>query len=69
MSEWQNDITNTALAALKKYILEKQGDRYRVNFDENLKMLIREAKYMRSELPPTILNIALQEDKYHQYID
>ena len=59
MDDWQQDLPNTALAALKKYILEKHGDRYRVNFDENLKMLIREAKYMRSELSQTILNIAL----------
>ena len=43
-----------------------------VNFDEQLVILIREAKYldrMGFAVPETALNVTLQEDKYKQYVE
>lgn len=61
---------------LKKPILEKVGDgenrKYKVNFDPNLKVIIREAKFLDrigKEIPNTIINIALQEKDYMRNID
>ncbi|CAM9103575.1 unnamed protein product [Discosporangium mesarthrocarpum] len=44
---------------------------YGVNFAAELLMIIRESKYldrMGFEVPEAALNVALQEDKYHKYI-
>ncbi|CAM9407606.1 unnamed protein product, partial [Ectocarpus sp. 12 AP-2014] len=44
---------------------------YGVNFATELHMIIRESKYldrMGFQVPEAALNVALQEDKYHKYI-
>lgn len=61
---------------LKKNILEKRGEgenkTYYVNFDPQLKVIIREAKFLDrigKEIPQTIINIALQEKDYMRHVD
>jgi dynein heavy chain len=44
---------------------------YAANFSEGLKMLIRESKYldrMGFEIPESALNVTLQENKYHGFV-
>eukprot|EP00947_MAST-08B_sp_MAST-8B-sp1_P000067 g67.t1 len=44
---------------------------FHVNFSPRLSMLIRESKYldrMGFEIPETALNVTLQENKYHMYV-
>ncbi len=71
--EWANKNVETALGMLKRPILLKQGEnKYKVNFTNELRMMIRESKYldkMGFELSKTMLNIALQEKKYLIHID
>ena len=46
--------------------------KYEVNFSPELKVIIREAKYLDrigKEIPQTIINIALQEKDYFRYCD
>ena len=45
---------------------------YRVNFVAELALIIRESKYldrMGFAVPETALNVTLQEDKYHEYVE
>jgi dynein heavy chain len=52
--------------------LEMPQGPYHVNFSGNLKVLIRESKYldrMGFEVPESALNVTLQESKYHQFVD
>jgi len=67
------------VTALKKFILgveeKKKGQEftvYFVNFDPELRVTIREAKFLDrigKQISPTITNIALQEKDYMRYID
>ena len=69
--------TDYAITLLKNKILTKKenGDSrtYEVNFAPQLKVIIREAKYLdrigMSNIPQTIINIALQEKEYIKYVD
>ena len=48
------------------------GGKIVVNFDPELTTLIRESKYldrMGFPVPETALNVTLQEDKYHAYVE
>lgn len=61
---------------MKKNILDKKkvGDQvvYSVQFDPQLKVIIREAKFLDrigKTIPQTIINIALQEKDYARYVD
>jgi len=78
--EWKNNIIDRALNFLNQKILvrikyskkEKRIPRYRVNFDEEFRILIKEVKYLeKMGLKPskTIINIALQEKEYLSYVD
>ena len=70
---WTKQKSPEAITYLKKSILEKgPGDVYKVNFDPNLRVIIREAKFLDrigKEIPHTIVNIALQEKDYMMHID
>ena len=70
LDNWKSESSVVASESLKKYILVKEGNQYKVNFDHKLEMMIREAKYMkREDLSNTILNVALQEKEYKNHID
>ena len=58
---------------LKNKILVKMEDRkYLVNFSDEFKVLIKEAKHLEKigyKISKTIINISLQEKEYYRYID
>jgi dynein heavy chain, axonemal len=68
---WKEDSKRVAKDSLKKFILSQNPDKsYYVNFDSNLEMMIKEAKYMkREDLTNTVLNVALQEKEYRKHVD
>lgn len=61
------------MAFLKKEILNKIDENtYTVNFSDEFKILIKEAKQLEKmgyKIPKTIINISLQEREYYQYAD
>lgn len=74
--KWRNENTDKAIELLKQHILikHKQGDmvNYQVNFAPELKVIIREAKFLDrigKNIPQTIINIALQEKDYMRHVD
>lgn len=71
--DWNDRITERAMVFLKEKILEKVDDcHYRVNFSDEFKVLIKEAKQfekMGYHILKTIINISLQEKEYYRYID
>jgi len=61
---------------LKSHILTSRTENgekvYKVNFNPELKVIIREAKFLDrigKDIPHTITNIALQSNDYMRYID
>jgi hypothetical protein len=64
---------NRAMIFLKEKILIQTGEnQYAVNFKEDFKVLIQEAKQlekMNHNISKAIVNIALQEKEYYRYID
>jgi dynein heavy chain len=62
---------------LKKPILRRENENssnpvYKVNFDPQLKVIIREARFLDRigrEIPHTIINIALQDKEYARHIN
>ena len=78
--EWRETVNKRAMDCLKQPIFRLADDdsvppekaKILVNFDEQLVVLIRESKYldrMGFAVPETALNVTLQEDKYHQYVE
>lgn len=71
--EWNDRIIDKAMGFLKKEILYKVDDNtYHVNFSDEFKILIKEAKQLEKmgyKIPKTIINISLQEREYYQYAD
>ena len=74
--EWKESVNKRAMDCLKQPIFRYDGEgpnaKIVVNFDEQLVVLIRESKYldrMGFAVPETALNVTLQEDKYHQYVE
>ena len=72
---WTRTKSPDAIGYLRKSILAR-GDgpsgTYKVNFDPNLRVIIREAKFLDRigrGIPDTIVNIALQEKDYMMHID
>jgi dynein heavy chain len=72
---WQTTAVDVAVNYLKQHILvyDQKKKTYQVNFARELKLLIREAKYLDQlggfELPSTVLNVALQQEKYKGYVE
>lgn len=64
---------NRAMIFLKEKILIQTGEnQYAVNFKQDFKVLIQEAKQlekMNHNISKAIVNIALQEKEYYRYID
>jgi dynein heavy chain len=75
--KWREDNTTKAIELLKKHILHRKliddgNIEYSVQFEPQLKVIIREAKFLDrigKRIPQTIINIALQEKDYMKYID
>ena len=69
--KWKENSKTVAKDSLKKNILGKREDgTYFVDFDNQLEMMIKEAKYMkREDLTNTVLNVALQEKEYRKHVD
>jgi hypothetical protein len=66
--DWHKENTDNAIKLLKNFILTKKTDPetkqqiYLVNFAPELKVIIREAKFLDrigKDIPQTIINIAL----------
>lgn len=75
-ADWTKVKSDEAIRKLKNPILaeEVKGQgKYKVNFDPNLRVIIREAKFLdrigTRDIPHTIVNIALQEKDYMMHID
>jgi dynein heavy chain len=73
--QWQMSAVDMAVQYLKNNILgyDSKKKTYYVNFARELQLLIREAKYLDQlggfEMPHTVLNVALQQDKYKEYVE
>ena len=71
--EWKETVNRRAMDCLKQNIFTTNAKGgIVVNFDEQLTVLIRESKYldrMGFSVPETALNVTLQEDKYHSYVE
>jgi dynein heavy chain len=73
---WQEVNTNKAIEHLQQHILKRKKTAdynvYTVNFAPELKVTIREAKFLSrigKPIPQTIINIALQEKDYMRHVD
>jgi len=72
---WQTTAVELAVSCLKYHVLvyDQKKKTYQVNFAKELQLLIREAKYLDQlggfELPHTVLNVALQQDQYQEYVE
>ena len=71
--KWSESVEASAMHNLKQTILRKDADgSVYVNFHPDLRRLISETRYldrMGFTIPETALNIALQEEKYHTYVE
>ncbi|GBG66229.1 hypothetical protein CBR_g57832 [Chara braunii] len=72
-ANWKNTVDVATLAYLKQPIIRKEpGGEIVVNFHPELMRLIRETRYldrMGFRIPDVALNVTLQEDKYHTYVE
>jgi dynein heavy chain len=74
---WSEKKTGEAIMMLKQPILRRENvgssnPVYKVNFNPNLKVIIREARFLDRigmEIPHTIINIALQDKEYARHIN
>ena len=70
--DWKMRVEDSVLQYLKSPILREENGKFAVNFLRELQEVIREAKYldrMGQAVPQNALNVALQEDKYHEYVE
>jgi dynein heavy chain len=70
--DWKAKVEDAVVQHLKSAILREEDGRIVVNFNKDLQSVIREAKYldrMGLPVPENALNVALQEEKYHEYIE
>ena len=71
-NSWTKSKTGEAINYLKESILKKEGTLYKVNFNPNLRVIIKEARFLDRigrEIPHTIINIALQDKDYARHIN
>jgi len=71
-SEWSDKIIERAMSYLKNCILDKKDGKYLVNFPEDFKILIKEAKSLEKmgyKISKILINICLQEKEYQRYVD
>jgi len=70
--DWKVKVEDAVVQHLKNPILREVDGRIVVNFNKDLQAVIREAKYldrMGLPVPENALNVALQEEKYHEYVE
>ncbi|OMJ92498.1 hypothetical protein SteCoe_4738 [Stentor coeruleus] len=68
--QWMDNSKTIAQNSLKKNILDCKDEKYFVDFEPQLELMIKEAKYMkRDDLTNTVLNVALQEKEYRKHVD
>ena len=73
-SSWSESINTMAMQHLKQPIFRRSAmsNQVEINFHSDLIKLIRETRYldrMGFPIPEIALNVALQEDKYHQWLE
>eukprot|EP00906_Rhabdomonas_costata_P000974 RCo001402 len=74
---WVKEVSEHTVEYLKAPILRKDTDasgrtKVLVNFDPNLFQIIQEARYLDRlgyAVPPVALNVSLQDEKYHGYVE
>ncbi|KAG2382028.1 hypothetical protein C9374_005820 [Naegleria lovaniensis] len=70
--EWKATVTEDTIKYLKGNILSREGNKIIVNFHPKLLLLIQETRYLDKlgkKVPDIALNVTLQEEKYHKYIE
>jgi dynein heavy chain len=70
--EWKLKVEDAVTQHLKNPILREENKKIVVNFSKDLQAVIREAKYldrMGLTVPENALNVALQEDKYIEFVE
>eukprot|EP00736_Rhodelphis_marinus_P009344 Rmarinus@m.3249 len=71
--DWKEAVENAAIQHLKAPLLRRTSEgKLDVNFHPELTKLIRETKYLDRlgfTIPETALNVTLQWDKYHTYVE
>lgn len=72
---WKTDVQQHALSYLRQNILTRDpitAHRSMVNFHPQLTLMIQETKYLdklAKKVPEIALNVTMQEDKYHRYVE
>eukprot|EP00960_Hanusia_phi_P039624 753955-Hanusia_phi.AAC.6 len=72
VEEWKSKVEDAVIQHLKSSVLKEVNGKIVVNFDRNLITIIQEAKYldrMGIAVPENALNVALQEEKYYEYVE
>ncbi|KAL9651290.1 hypothetical protein ABK040_001243 [Willaertia magna] len=70
--EWKSTLVDDTIKYLKYNILSKEDQKITVNFHPKLLLLMQETRYLDKlgqKVPEIALNVTLQEDKYHKYIE
>jgi dynein heavy chain len=69
--QWKANCLAHFMGYLRLYVLIKKGNNYEVNFDNKLKLMIHDTKFLDlygfSDIPPNIINIAHQETQLAKY--
>eukprot|EP00727_Mastigamoeba_balamuthi_P006867 m51a1_g2800 putative dynein heavy chain axonemal (4501) ;mRNA; f:77561-92205 len=71
-ASWSANVEHVMGTHLKKSILTQSDERISVNFHDDLRTCIRDAKYLDSlgfQIPSTALNVCLQEEKYKTWFE
>jgi dynein heavy chain, axonemal len=69
---WKLRVEDAVVLHMKNPILREENKKIVVNFSKDLQAVIREAKYldrMGLTVPENALNVALQEEKYIEYVE
>ena len=69
--DWKKNCLDHFMSYLRLFVLKKTGKVYEVNFENKLKLMIRDTKFLDlygfSDIPPNIINIAHQETQLAKY--
>ena len=69
--DWKKNCLDHFMGYLRLFVLKKNGKNYEVNFENKLKLMIRDTKFLDlygfSDIPPNIINIAHQETQLAKY--
>ena len=70
--DWKRKVADAVIVHMKSPILREENKKIVVNFNQDLHSVIREAKYldrMGLPVPENALNVALQEEKYIEFVE